>query len=712
MANGANEEYVIDVTVNATDNTAVGIESAEKRVSAFDTKMRHEVADNPLQMTLKIVDRASSVIDQVTRRGMSLARMPFTATLRVADFATAPIRKVLGLLSDYRFYMAAMVTGAAGYGAVVKPIELADNLTSATLGFQAMMGSASKAQQFVKQLQDFGRVTPFTTNDLITNSQLMMNSGFTSKQIIPLLTSFGDAVSGTGGDVNKINNVILALTQMKNHGVVDAQDMLQMTSANIPAWQILAQQMHMSVAQVQKQSQKGTLDANKAIALMAKGLEERFGGSMQKNANLTVKGILSQYKDAFTQYLATPWGQGLQKGLLPELNKFNDWIGKNQRLMDQWGNDLKRWGTEGAQWLTNKVQNLITTLQNLTHSQDWTNAPTFWDKMKVGWHDLVVTPFNSWWSGSGRQEVASVAASVGGFFGDALHGMVMAAFGLVSAPSAVNLPPAQQRLILKQSPEMQKALKDAASQNDFVNAGQTAGTAFFNAFMKSFDAKQLAQKAAQAFGDIQPWHAQTPGGAAVRTGIDIGVGAWLWSKVVRPVLNTGSDIYKGGKTAVSKILPKAGASAADAAGASAADAGAGAVARLGLGRFFWPLAISQAYNALVRHMDPQLYDALNGNGQPLTPSTPKPKFTPSTFGSPTQTPTSWVAKQTPNTPKTTTVQVNMGGVNIPITMTSGDPNQVLRVIRSNLQQIADEVMGEMGVSMERAHGNMPVMTPN
>ncbi|WP_067936474.1 tape measure protein [Alicyclobacillus kakegawensis] len=536
----AEETYVIEIAVEALDQTKMGLDEAENRLSKFEQNVaRWKQRQDALfrtQLTLKIraIDSASKVIDRIFSRGESLARSPFKVTIKAIDLATSPIRGVMNLMSSYQAMMATAAAAGVGYAGIAWPIKLADNLTSATLGFQAMLNSAQKAKQFMSQLQDFGRITPFSTDDLIRDAQQLMNAGYGYKQVIPLLRAFGDAVSGTGGNVNNMNSVILALSQMANHGKVDAQDMSQLTSANIPAWRILAQEMHKSVAEVQNLSQKGKLEAGPAIQMLEKGLERIFGGSLEKNATLTVGGILSQYTDAFKQYIATPWGQGLQQGLLPGLSKFNDWIDKNKHLLDQWGNTLRHWGKEGAEWLTGKVKELIAAVERLTHSQAWANAPTMWDKLKLAWDDLVVVPFDRWWHGKGQSEVAHMASEVGNFFGSMLNGMIMGALGIAGGkpihhtmvvdtmPAQVpnadlmrHLDPMLQRQYLN---ALQKANTHIVDSQPWIDAGQTAGSAFFHAFSKAFNADQIAHGLVQAFRNIQP---SFFGGKTQSTGGDV-----------------------------------------------------------------------------------------------------------------------------------------------------------------------------------------------
>lgn len=724
-------------TVNASQLTASQLRTLYAKQTGQNILLAPTQPSAPSKWdtTIGALDKASSVINSVTSKGMEFSHRTFETVLRAKDLATAPIRGVMNMMTSYQAYMLGAMAVGVGAAAIAWPLKLADNLQQAQIAFTTMLGSARKAQQFMTQVQNFAIATPFSTADIVKNAQFMMALGFSAQQVIPTLTAVGDAASAMGGSADTIQRILLALGQMQAHGKVDAQDMLQLTSANIPAWQILADKMHLSVAQVQKLAQAGKMDAAPAVQAIIAGMEKLYGGQMQKNANATFSGLMSQITDTFKIDVVTKWGQGLEHSILPALAKLNDWLGRNQQTINQWGMALQQAGAQGAQWVVEKVTELAQSLDTLVNSAAWQNAPTFWDKMKVGWQDLVVVPFDSWWSGSGQQEVASIAGQVGGFFGSALHGMIMAAFGLATPSASTHtvsvdmtpgkipslykhLDPADQQLYLQ---SFQKTV--TMQGNTFADAGQTAGTAFFNAFAKAFNADELANKAIQAFKGAQPTFLGGNTHSWLGDSLVLGGEAYLLSKLWKSPVGgavrwTGGKIFGGGGSEASTAADVAASTAAknpslwsrisswiggDTFAAGLTDAvPASLLALLTQKSVMEPLIKADANPA--PNTGNNTYDYLssirglgwlaNLLGSKTLESTNKP-----------------AASSATKTASTTSVSVNLGGVTMPVTVTSGDPNQVLQIIRDNLQKIADEVMYEMGTQMARAHANMPVMTP-
>jgi tape measure domain-containing protein len=516
----ANEEYVIDIMVNAIDNAKSTLAEAQAQVTKFQevakqTQLRtQQMSRTPFEFRIKALDQASSAIDRIANRGMNLMRSPYRVTVGILDKATAPLRKIMDMATSYQGFMLGAAVGVGGAAGVALPIRLADQQTQSQIAFNTMLGQKA-GPQFYRQMQQFAIATPFSQSQVVGDAQHMLAMGFNYKQVLPALQSIGDASAATGGGAAGVERISTALGQMMNNGHVDAQDMNQLTNANLPAWQILAQALHTNVADARKKSQSGDISSTWAVNQILAGLEKRYGGQMQANSTKTAGGLLSQISDTLQVGFVTKWGAGLQKGLIPELTKFNDWLGTNQKTLDKWGADLQRWGQQGAEWFTGKVNGTISAVDKLTQSSAWKDTPTFWGKMQVGWDDLVAKPFDKWWAGPGETEVRKIAGDVGTGFGSFLHDAISVPLNLLGGKSA------------------------------FADAGQTAGGAFFDKFLKAFDAKQLASKAGSAFNNLQPWHAQTTAGGAVRTGLDLYLGAavlGLLTHKVKGGIGTLSDV--------------------------------------------------------------------------------------------------------------------------------------------------------------------------
>lgn len=190
--------------------------------------------------------------------------------------------------------------GAAIAAAGAKAIQAAGNLQNVQTAFTNMLGSAEKASAFTKQLQSFAAATPFEFNQVTAAAQKFLAFGFTAEQVIPTLTAVGDAAAGVGLGAEGINRVTLALGQIAAKSKVQSDEMLQLTEAGIPAWQMLADKIGVSVPEAMDMVTKGTVDAQTGISALVAGMSQKFGGMMEQQSQ-TIQGTWSTMMDGLEQ---------------------------------------------------------------------------------------------------------------------------------------------------------------------------------------------------------------------------------------------------------------------------------------------------------------------------------------------------------------------------------------------------------------------------
>jgi tape measure domain-containing protein len=191
-------------------------------------------------------------------------------------------------------------------------------MEQASVTMNTLMGSTQAAQAELQQLWTFAANTPFEFSDVESAGAKLLAMGFAARDVIPDLTAVGDALSAlgqaTGAD---LQGVVEVLGQIKNTGHLMAQDMMQLTDRGIPAWRMLAEQMHLSVPALQAMVTKGLVPADLAITKLTKGMEQAFGGGMQKQSR-TFTGLISTLHDnieAAWRSMVGPAFQAAKKGL-------------------------------------------------------------------------------------------------------------------------------------------------------------------------------------------------------------------------------------------------------------------------------------------------------------------------------------------------------------------------------------------------------------
>lgn len=224
------------------------------------------------------------------QRGLNEAQARLSGMQKAVD-AAAPASTSLAL--------GLAAVGAGAVAAATKGIQLAASMEQSKIAFTTMLGSAAQADKFLKDLWDFAAKTPFEFEGLQNSSRMLLAFGFQAKQVIPMMTAIGNAVSGLGGGAFEIDRVTRALGQMQAKGKVSAEEMMQLAELGIPAWDILAKKIGMDIPSAMKLAEQGGIASGTAINAFIEGLNQRFPDMMAKQST-TMLGLWSTAKDSLT----------------------------------------------------------------------------------------------------------------------------------------------------------------------------------------------------------------------------------------------------------------------------------------------------------------------------------------------------------------------------------------------------------------------------
>jgi tape measure domain-containing protein len=257
--------------------------------------------------------------------------------LSASDRASGALREAFGKIEGSNSKMVSalkagtvVVVGAmtALGGYIAKTGVEYDAMAEQSLtAWTSILGSQNKAKDTLEQLQIMGAKTPFEFEGLDKSAKLLEMAGFNGKDLFTTMTKVGDAVSAIGGNDEVLQGVSMALFQISTKGKISAQEMNQLAERGIPAWQMLADGMHLSVQQVMKLSEKGKLFAKDALPLIIDGMGNKFKGAMDKQSQ-SYNGLISTMKDDFKMIsgeLSKPLFNIMKAGLneiVPLMDKF------------------------------------------------------------------------------------------------------------------------------------------------------------------------------------------------------------------------------------------------------------------------------------------------------------------------------------------------------------------------------------------------------
>lgn len=324
--------------------TAAAVEAAGEAAGRMSAKMSKSTAIltdiakmfQQLNSDVKAMRKSLDSIDSknVRRVGDELetvSKQSKKATSGIKGFADK-CNKMSGALSAIAaVQFGSVFTGMAGgiLNMGIASVQAAAQMRQYEIAFQTMLKSAEAGTQMLRDLQQFAAETPFDVPGVVSAGQQLMAFGFKAEEIIPMLTNLGDAASGLGLGTEGVSRLAYALGQMQTSGKLNAQDMMQLTSAGISAWDMLAQAAGKTVAEMKDLCSKGAIDSKAAVQTIVAGMNDQFGGMMAKTSD-EVSGLLANIEEtagntsaAVGKYLTEAFNiKGILKDVSDRLGEF------------------------------------------------------------------------------------------------------------------------------------------------------------------------------------------------------------------------------------------------------------------------------------------------------------------------------------------------------------------------------------------------------
>lgn len=346
----ANKEISVKITADSKQaeqgfsRTAAAVEAAGEAAGRMSAKMSKSTAiltdiakmfqqlNSDVKAMRKSLDSINS--KNVRRVGDDLetvSKQSKKATSGIKGFADK-CNKMTGALSAIAaVQLGSVFTGMAGgiLNMGIASVQAAAQMRQYEIAFQTMLKSTEAGTQMLRDLQQFAAETPFDVPGVVSAGQQLMAFGFKAEEIIPMLTNLGDAASGLGLGTEGVSRLAYALGQMQTSGKLNAQDMMQLTSAGISAWDMLAQAAGKTVAEMKDLCSKGAIDSKAAVQTIIAGMNDQFGGMMAKTSD-EVAGLLANIEEtagntsaAVGKYLTEAFNiKGILKDVSDRLGEF------------------------------------------------------------------------------------------------------------------------------------------------------------------------------------------------------------------------------------------------------------------------------------------------------------------------------------------------------------------------------------------------------
>lgn len=251
---------------------------------------------NGLNQAARAADRFSATVaNRVTRKVTS----PFnSASQAVNNFSTVSSkglrdvsRIVQGIMISQFFYRT--INGAQNAAAAI--FEMSQAVENANIAFTVMFKNQDKARSYIRVIEDFAAVTPYSFNQAAEAAKKLLAMGVKAENSMYVLKAITDA-SVMSGDPESLNRIAKAIGQINTKGKLAQQELLQLTEAGIPAFEILQQKLGLTKDQLGEIG-KQNIPADVAIKALIDGMNDRYGGASDLMSK-TMTGMISTIKDS------------------------------------------------------------------------------------------------------------------------------------------------------------------------------------------------------------------------------------------------------------------------------------------------------------------------------------------------------------------------------------------------------------------------------
>jgi len=283
-------------------------------------------AISPLKRVNEQTKALSSSTDKLKGR-LDRSNRSLKNTGRSAKTASAGVGGLVGALKPLLAALA--VVGTARF-IFFKTAELETQRKS----LEQLTGSIEDTNKIIKELQDFGAVTPFTSSELIEQTKRLKAFGFETEELVDTTKRLSDVAGATGAD---LTGIATAFGQIRAKGKLQQEENLQLLERGVNITDELKKITKLQGDEFESAMRKGEIGAdlvNQAlINLTSQGAIFAGGATAQAD---TLNGKLSTLQDTIDT-LARTIGEDLSeeiKGVIDiaiagvkEINKLIERIG-------------------------------------------------------------------------------------------------------------------------------------------------------------------------------------------------------------------------------------------------------------------------------------------------------------------------------------------------------------------------------------------------
>ena len=404
-----------EVLLGATDHASETIGKAQSKAERF--------ADRVYSAALRVKDSmAYQALTKVKSALESIAKTAWTATIKVKDFATAPLRKLKDSLFSVKTLAATVMGGMIANKFVKSPVQQYADYEDLVTQFGVLLGDQDAAKQRMADLVSFAGQTPFTRDEIFQASRVLQTytgGALATPDATGGLKMIGDVAAATGQDYTRVANYFGRLYNEVARGGKSLGEPLMMLR---------------EIGALSAENE----EAIKKIAEGSGSIEDKWAqiatqfsktdGMMEAMSN-QMNNLLLGVKSFLRNNLYMKLGEGISESLKPFLVDFRKWRSDNKDLIAGWADSVKNFSALVSGKVLGSIRNAAKRANELFRSDAFKEA-SLSSKIRMTWGALVADPLTEWWDNGGRDKTAAAAGRIGNSAGSMLSGAI---FGLLGA---------------------------------------------------------------------------------------------------------------------------------------------------------------------------------------------------------------------------------------------------------------------------------------
>ncbi len=258
-------------------------------------------AINPLKRVNDATKNLSKNTDKLKNR-LDKGKKSFDKFGNSGKKASSNVNSLVGTLKKLAVAFAAIQTAKFVF---FKTAELETQRKS----LEVLTGSLEDTNKIIKELQDFGAVTPFTSSELIEQTKRLKAFGFETNNLVDTTKRLSDIAGATGAD---LTGIATAFGQIRAKGKLQQEENLQLLERGVDITTELKRITGLQGDEFESAMRKGELGAdlvNQAMINLTNEGGAFFGGATAQSG--TLNGKLSTLQDTIDT-LARTIGTELQ----------------------------------------------------------------------------------------------------------------------------------------------------------------------------------------------------------------------------------------------------------------------------------------------------------------------------------------------------------------------------------------------------------------